>query len=77
MSFPSDDLALANRHIAEAEVRIRAQQRILQKLVRAGHDSTRAEALLDAMLVTLEQFRIHRRLIAGEPVSGEKHVKVE
>lgn len=66
MSLSQDDLALANRHIAEAEVRIRHQRRILRNLGRAGHDTTQAEALLDAMLVTLEQFEIHRKLIVSD-----------
>lgn len=57
------DLALANRHISEAQVRIEAQQLHVNALHQSGSDSTQATDLLKTMEQTLEQFHEHRLVI--------------
>lgn len=57
------DLALADRHISEAQARIEAQQLRVNALQHSGSDWSQAVDLLKTMEQTLEQFREHRATI--------------
>jgi hypothetical protein len=58
-----NDLALADRHILEAQARIEAQRSRVDALRRSGSDLNQAVDLLNTMEQTLEQFRAHRLTI--------------
>ncbi|MER2265271.1 hypothetical protein [Methylobacterium oxalidis] len=58
-----EDLALADRHIAEGERRISDQIALVAILVEGGHDTTQAERLLRTFEDTLDVWHSHRRSI--------------
>lgn len=60
-----DDLAQAERHIAEGRETIARQEQIVAELDRDGHDTSAAWALLRAFRNSMEQHLDHRnRLLA-------------
>jgi hypothetical protein len=58
-----DHLAVAERHIAEAHIRIAQQQRLIAELVRDHHPTELARRLLETMLVSLREMESHLSLI--------------
>jgi K+-transporting ATPase c subunit len=58
-----NDLALADRHILEAQTRIDEQQLRVAALRQSGSGLDQAVDLLATMEQTLEQFRAHRLII--------------
>jgi hypothetical protein len=58
-----NDLALADRHISEAQARVDAQRLVIESLRHSNADTVQALDLLQTMEKTLEQFRAHRELI--------------
>lgn len=59
-------LALADRHIVEAEERIARQLEIIAELARDGHSTATAEALLTTFRATLTGMKAHRLSILDE-----------
>jgi len=59
------DLDLADLHIAEAERRVSRQRQLVDRLRSGGHDlaADEGERLLRALLVSLIEFRAHRRMM--------------
>lgn len=55
--------AKAGQHICAAEVRIRKQQELAEKLGMKGRETRDAERLVDVLQRTLLQWEVHRRLI--------------
>jgi hypothetical protein len=53
------DLAMAERHVREAEARVRRQTMIVERLQRQGTRSEHAEALLAHMRTVLADFYRH------------------
>jgi pyruvate kinase len=53
------DLKLARRHVAEAEVRIEAQRRLIERLEDAGQPTDLAAQLLTSLEDTMVQMRAH------------------
>ena len=72
MDLREDHLALAERHICEANSRIARQQQLIRKLAQDGHDTTQAEALLDLMQDSLSLIEDHLRLLLSERNPGKK-----
>jgi hypothetical protein len=60
----------AERHIAQAEVLLARQQKVVAQLERDGHNAEAARALLATMAESLEQMRVHRRIIQAELADG-------
>jgi hypothetical protein len=58
-----DHLAQANRHIARVHKYIAEQKRLIEKLVRGGHDIDVAVSMLHALEQALHAFERHRELI--------------
>lgn len=58
------ELALADRHIADAQRRIAEQEGRIMSQRASGFDSARSEELLTVMKEILINFNDHRRLIA-------------
>jgi len=58
-----EHLAQANRHIAEAEQRIAEQEERLSTMEAAGRDTAEAARLLKNFRDTLNEMRVHRRMI--------------
>jgi hypothetical protein len=56
-------LALADRHIAAIQARIKRQREIVARFKVDGHDATLAVQMLDTMLDTLAAFERHRNTI--------------
>jgi hypothetical protein len=65
-------LAEADRHIAEAEVHILRQRTLIEQLVADGHDTAEAEAVLATLLASLEALRAHRATILAEVPAGQE-----
>jgi hypothetical protein len=65
------DLALADRHIAEAEQHITRQRSLIEQLAAAGREIAQAETVLKTMLATLEQLQAHRCTILDRLASGD------
>jgi hypothetical protein len=63
---PEAELALADRHIAEADARILRQHRLVERLAAAGHDTGLAETLLETLQRSLAALQAHRRVIQAE-----------
>jgi phage-related minor tail protein len=61
-----EDLAQADRHIAEGERRSAEQQRLIEQIAEAGQSTAEAKRLLWNFEETLDQFRVHRQLILDE-----------
>jgi hypothetical protein len=68
---PQEELALADRHIAEGEARILRQRTLVAELEVDGHDTSLAEALLGTMEQSLVVLHAHRRLILAE-IAGRR-----
>jgi hypothetical protein len=60
------DLALARRHVREADARIARQRTLLGKLSAGGHPTRLASELLRLMEETAEAMRAHLLLIEQE-----------
>jgi hypothetical protein len=58
-----DDLALATRHVADGERRIRAQRALVARLEGHGLPTGQANSLLGVFLVTLGHMQQHMRAI--------------
>jgi hypothetical protein len=56
-------LAAANWHIAKGEVWVARQQKLIERLIAGGHDTTAAELLLGNFDDLLSSARAHRQLI--------------
>jgi hypothetical protein len=56
-------LSRADLDIAEGEERVRHQAAIVVQLRDLGHDSLRAERLLETLHDTLDAWKVHRTLI--------------
>ena len=59
-------LAETDRHIAEAEVRITRQKRLIATQAAAGEDATVSLELLEVLERSLALTRQHRRLVLEE-----------
>ncbi|WP_354678722.1 hypothetical protein [Cupriavidus plantarum] len=57
------DLALAQRHIAEGRARIRRQLSLIRKIRSEGHDPDQALQLLRLMRQCVEAQRMHKSVI--------------
>src|SRR3712207_408701 len=55
-----EHLAKADRDIAEGEMRISHQVELIERLRKAGHSLSQAEALLSTLQQTLQAWRDHR-----------------
>ena len=62
----SEDLATANRHIAESQVRVNCQVELARKLDEGGHDTIEAQDLLRVLQQSLDAFKAHRDQIFRE-----------
>jgi hypothetical protein len=60
------DLATANRHIAEGQVQIAQQARLVRALDADGYDTRNAQNLLMIMRRNLDVMNTHREYILGE-----------
>jgi hypothetical protein len=65
-----EELAQADRHIAEGEARLARQADLIARMVADGRDTALPEELLDTMERTLAAMRAHRELILRE-IAGE------
>jgi len=61
-----EDLTRAERHIAEGEVRLAEQRRLIEQMAEDGRSTAEAERLAQNLEETLEQFHIHRHLTLDE-----------
>lgn len=66
MAYTSEDLSMAERHVAEAERHVIGQEMIVTKLRLEGADTGMAEALLSEFEDTLRMHRHDRDRIAAE-----------
>ena len=66
-----DHLAQANRHVARAHKHIAEQKRLIEKLVRGGHDIDAAVSMLHALEQALHAFERHREFIMKR-LKGDK-----
>ena len=64
------DLATADRHIAEAQAGIAQQAKIVHELDADGHDTTLAQDLLGVMQRNLDVMNAHRQEIVRELSRG-------
>jgi hypothetical protein len=64
------DLAAADRHIAESQERIAQQAKLVSGLEAEGYDTTNAQNLLRLLQRNLELMNAHRRRIMGELSRG-------
>ena len=60
------ELAQADRHIAEGNGRIARQVEVLRELDRHGHDTTHAQSLLQVMKDAVAAMDTHRQQIVRE-----------
>ena len=60
------DLATADRHIAEGQARIAQQAKLVGELDADGHDTTSAQNLLRIMQRNLDVMNAHRQTIMRE-----------
>ncbi|MER2267797.1 hypothetical protein [Methylobacterium oxalidis] len=58
-----EHLGLADRHIAEGELRIADQIALIACLTKDGHELSLAQDFLHVLESTLAQWRVHRQLI--------------
>jgi hypothetical protein len=58
-----DELAEADRQVAEGEARVTEQARLIASLAAGGHDTSRAEELLVTLEATLTTVCEHRELV--------------
>ena len=65
-----EDLAKADRDIADGERRVAAQIILIQQMTEKGQDTALAEQFLRNLEQTLEQWHVHRRLILEALVQG-------
>jgi hypothetical protein len=61
-----EDLAKAERHIIEGELRVTEQICLIDDMARRGENTKTAEALLGTMKEMLNEWQAHRRLILQE-----------
>jgi hypothetical protein len=61
-----DPLAMAKRHLREAESRVARQEALVRELALDGHDTSLSRALLETMAVTLDLMRQHARAMARD-----------
>lgn len=66
MHDPREHLALANRHVVEADERIAGQRHRIERLRQAGCDTGRLEDLLRHLLRTRELMLAHQKLLERE-----------
>ncbi|MFL5295830.1 MAG: hypothetical protein ACJ798_05550 [Phenylobacterium sp.] len=60
MSQDREHLDLARRHMTEGKARVEAQQQLIGRLEEGGHSTVLAQQLLDSLVETLIQMRVHR-----------------
>jgi hypothetical protein len=60
------DLATANRHIAEGRARVAQQAKIVRELDAGGHDTTEAQSVLRFMERNLDTMNTHREYILSK-----------
>ena len=60
------NLALAERHIAEGEIRITRQREMIAELERDGHDTTAAQGLLAVFQHTMALYVADRERLQNE-----------
>jgi hypothetical protein len=65
-------LALADRHVAEAQLRITRQEALIRRMKQARRETALAEALLAALLTSHELFIEHRRLLVATIALAER-----
>jgi uncharacterized coiled-coil protein SlyX len=70
MSYTSEDLVMAERHVAEAERHVAHQESVITRLEAEGADTTLAKELLAEFNATLVDHRRSRDRIAGELSRG-------
>jgi len=70
LQYEREQLALANRHIAEGEDRIVSQRHLMEQMTEKGQDTAGAERMLRDFEEILEQFYIHRQLILDAIARG-------
>jgi hypothetical protein len=63
---PREHLALANRHVVEADERIAVQRERIERRRRAGRDTGASEDLLRLLLETRELMLAHQELLERE-----------
>lgn len=68
MTFPSSDLADANRRVNEARDRLELQRELILKLRTSRHDTNDAEAVFRTLRRTLETFQARQRRIEDKLV---------
>jgi len=66
MPYTSEDLVIAERHVAEGEQHVARQEEIISKLQLLGADTTVAEQLLSEFQATLKMHRRDRDRISAE-----------
>jgi hypothetical protein len=73
-------LAIANRHIAEAQARIAQQAQAVRQLKADGRDTTAAQDLLGVLRQSLDAMNAHReqimRKLSREPDRGPGRPRV-
>lgn len=62
--YTADDLAMAERHVAQGEEHVAKQEELLERMRRQGHPTVVAEDLLATFVSTLDEHRAHRDLIS-------------
>ena len=74
MVNPETMVALAQRHVTEAEARIARQRELIQELERDGHKSMagRAQKVLSVLEESLRLARIHLQLEIEHYGTGDK-----
>ena len=66
LSKQRQDLATADRHIAEGEARIAQQGEIVRELGADGHDTANARSMLRFMQRNLDVMNAHRQQIMSK-----------
>jgi hypothetical protein len=61
-----EDLATANRHIAESKARVDHQADVARELNADGHDTTEAQELLRVLQQSLDAVKSHRDYLLHE-----------
>jgi hypothetical protein len=64
------DLATANRHIAESQARIDQQAKLVSKLAADGYNTTTAQSVLRLLQRNLDVLKAHRQQIVRELSCG-------
>ncbi|EIM26755.1 hypothetical protein [Microvirga lotononidis] len=68
--YECEQLALANRHIAEGEERLAKQRHLVEQMAEKGQGTAEAKRMLRDFEAVLEQFYIHRQLILDALARG-------